>query len=269
MLPEALHGGRLGKESNTVVTGSSVTNAASRAIGGTRRLADWRVSNLSDRAARIVELCQGRRVLHVGCADQLFTEQKLTDGTLLHAIVAAVAGECYGVDQSAEGVALLERHGYRNLAVGSIEELVIDRRFGDTRFDVVLAGEVLEHVSDAGSFLLSLRPLLQAPSSLLVLTTPNAYCAHRFVCRMLTGQERVNPDHVAYYSSGTLSVLLTRCGYTLQQLSYYSAREYMPEPRGRARILWLVDRIAFRFRPELGDGLIAVSTLADRPAAGA
>ena len=224
--------------------------------------------NLSDRAARILELCRGKRVLHLGCADDPFTETKLDDASLLHGLLDAVAAECYGVDQSARAVILLQEHGYRNLVLGRAEEVAAQGRFGDKPFDIVLAGEVLEHVSDAGSFLLGLRPLLQNGTSRLVLSTPSAHCAYRFVYTMLTGRERVHPDHVGYYSPGTLHQLLGRCGYTIEELSYYSGREYLRN-RGLERILWLVDRIAFKLRPELGDGLIVVCRLMDGSDAGA
>ncbi len=218
--------------------------------------------HLSDRAMRILELCRGKRVLHLGCADEPFTETKLDDASLLHGLLDAVAAECYGVDQSARAVALLQEHGYRNLVLGRAEELAAQGLLGDKQFEVVVAGEILEHVSDAGSFLLGLRPLLQDPSSRLVLTTPSAHCAYRFVYTMLSGRERVHPDHVGYYSPGTLHQLLSRCGYAIEELSYYSGREYLKNC-GLERILWLVDRIAFKFRPELGDGMVAVCRLTD------
>lgn len=207
-----------------------------------------------------MKLCRGKRVLHLGCADEPFTETKLRDATLLHGLVEVVAAECHGVDQSTGAISLLERFGYRNLLTGSSESLASDSRLAEKRFEIVLAGEILEHVSDAGTFLRSLRPLLRSPSAQLVLTTPSAHCAYRFVYTMLTGRERVHPDHVGYYSPGTLRQLLGRCGYRIEELSYYSGREYLCN-RGQERILWLIDQIAFRLRPELGDGLIAVCRL--------
>lgn len=216
---------------------------------------------LSDRAARIVELCRGKRVLHIGCADQLFTDQKFLDGTLLHALVSAVAEESYGIDPSAESVAALERHGYRNLTIGTVQEVAKKGLLDSVQFDVLLAGEVLEHVPDAAGFLAGMRQFLGVPSSRLILTTPNAFCAYRFVHRMLGGSELVNCDHVAYYSPSTLTTLLRKCGYELESLSFYSAREFVSN-RGWGRILRLVDGVAYRFRPELCDGLIAVARVA-------
>src|SRR6267154_5070016 len=103
----------------------------------------------SDRAAYLVELCRGKRVLHLGCADEPLTEAKLKAGTLLHPLICKVASRCCGVDSSASAIELLRGGGFNDLLAGSLESLIETGAIRRDDFDVVLAAEVLEHVSDA------------------------------------------------------------------------------------------------------------------------
>ncbi|MBO0181221.1 hypothetical protein J0682_30075, partial [Vibrio parahaemolyticus] len=77
-------------------------------------------------------------------------------------------------------------------------------------FDVIVAGEIIEHLNNPGLFLSGVRRFMHRDSK-LVITTINAYCAMRFFVYALRGRRGINefvhPDHVAYYSYSTLRVL--------------------------------------------------------------
>jgi len=201
---------------------------------------------IADRVQYLLDTCRGKRVLHVGCANWPYTQEQLREGSLLHAAIEKVAGALYGIDLSEEAIELLAAHGYKNLAVANIEEMPCKNPFGDVDFDLVLAGEVIEHLSNPGLFLEGVKTVLQGSSGKLVLTTVNAYCAHRFVYSLLTGREAVHPDHVSYYSRSTLTRLVERHGYEMEDFSFYSAQEYEKLlNRGRSRILrWVTDSYA-------------------------
>lgn len=219
---------------------------------------------ITERVAYILHACRGRRVLHVGCADAPYTESALDNGTLLHAIIDKVAAALYGIDASAEGIELLKKRGYKNLAVVDVEHMGMDNPFTEVRFDVVIAGEIIEHLSNPGLFLDNTRKILRDGSTRLVLTTVNAYCAHRFLYTLLTGKEGVHPDHVSYFSRSTLIRLLTKYGYEVEDFSFYNAQESKDSlNRGRGRILWWVDRFTNLFHPALGDGVIATCRLSN------
>jgi hypothetical protein len=157
-----------------------------------------------------------------------------------------------------EGIEILRNAGYKNLAVADVEQLAHENPFGSIDFDVIVAGEILEHLSNPGYFLDNIRVLLRRPTSKLLLTTVNAYCAYRFVFTLLVGRENVHQDHVAYYSRSTLLKLLTRHGYEIDDFRFYPVgREHEKTlKRGRYWILWLADRLAYWFNPALADGVM-------------
>ena len=220
------------------------------------KVASWPHS-ITGRIDYVVAACRGKRVLHLGCADVPATSDKLARGTLLHARLHDVAGELYGLDSASGGIALLRQAGFRNLAVADVEALSAKRPFGDVDFDVVVAGEIIEHLSNPGLFLEGAKHYLRH-DSVLVITTVNAYCAHRFVYAALRQRESINTNHTAFFSRHTLAQLASKHGYTLRDIRYYSAREYEEHlNRGRFRVLWWTDRLATRFRPMLAEGLVA------------
>ena len=99
----------------------------------------------------------------------------------------------------------------------------------------------------------------------LILTTVNAYCGMRFVWYGLRGrggeQEPVHPDHVAYYSFSTLSLLVKRHGLTVDSFLFYDiGKEHRPYNKW---YLNAVNDVLTTIAPQWADGVIAVSRLAD------
>ena len=85
-------------------------------------------------------------------------------------------------------------------------------------FEVVWAGEVIEHLSCPGGFLDAARRHL-GDRGLLVLTTPNVFAVSNFVYR-IGGRPRVNRGHTCWFDEVTLGQLLRRHGYDVVEISY-------------------------------------------------
>ena len=206
-----------------------------------------------------MEICRGKRVLHLGCADYPLTEQKLSMGALLYAEIAKVAQVQVGADNSVEGIELLRRHGYRNLYVADVESILECVPNEDRYFDVVIAGEIIEHLSNPGLFLDSAKAVLGGK---LVLTTVNAYCLFRFVWYLgHLGVEYVHPDHVYYFSISTLKGLAARHGYVVDDLKFYPIGRELRGAKGIPRYFWWLDKLTYWPFPFLADGIIMTLSL--------
>ena len=124
-------------------------------------------------------------MLHLGCTNWPYTAESDRAATLLHRQLAAGAGELWGLDGDAAGLAALRELGFDHLVLGDLEDLAgaspldADDAAALGRFDVVVAGEVLEHLGRPAALLEGLHPLL-APDGEVLVTVPNAYCAFRF-----------------------------------------------------------------------------------------
>jgi 2-polyprenyl-3-methyl-5-hydroxy-6-metoxy-1,4-benzoquinol methylase len=106
---------------------------------------------------RVAAACRGKRVLHIGCCNSPRTEELLRQGRLLHTAIDRVAAEQHGVDLDACSVQVLASYGYGNLQVLDTERCRLNQRFAAGQFDVIVAGEVLEHLSNPGMALANIR----------------------------------------------------------------------------------------------------------------
>jgi SAM-dependent methyltransferase len=204
-----------------------------------------------DRFEAIIDTSRGKRVAHIGFVDERQMQAKQAEGVWLHARLADVASSLVGLDNAEEGVAWARERGY--------EAYVVDAQSADAvrelelePFDVVVAGEVIEHLDQPGPFLQAMRAL-GAPDAVLVVTTPNAYRVLNFIAP-LSGFELVHQDHTAWHSPQTLRTLLTRNGWLVDEIAYYRtpSRRGTPVANAARGALAALNRV----RPFWSDGLI-------------
>ena len=208
------------------------------------------------------EACKGKSVLHLGCTDYPYTRDAIKNGMLLHFELEKIATEVYGFDFDEGGLDILRENGTQNLFQADLENLA-DVKLEKT-FDIIIAGEMIEHLNNPGLFLDGIKRFMSG-STKLVITTINAYSAMRFAIYGLKGKggyaEPVHPDHVIYYSYSTLNVLLKRYGLNVENFMFYDiGREHRPHNRW---ILNFVNDVSVRISPQLADGVIAVCKLED------
>ncbi|MFN6963426.1 MAG: class I SAM-dependent methyltransferase [Pyrinomonadaceae bacterium] len=210
----------------------------------------------------IKQICTGKKVLHLGCTNHPYTREAVENDMLLHFELGKVASELYGFDYDQAGIDALAAYGVDNLFVADLERL--DEVDLAETFDVIVAGEMIEHLNNPGLFLTGIRRFM-SESTRLVITTINAYCGMRFLLYGLRGKggtaEFVHPDHVAYYSYSTLKLLLERHGLRVEEFMFYDiGSEHRPHNRW---YLNAVNDVFVRIAPQWSDGLIAVCRLAE------
>ena len=219
-------------------------------------------AQLVDRIAELRTLVRGRRVIDLGFVDEGQMRAKRGRGAWLHEVVAAEAREAIGVDADEQGVERARELGFVAHAA-DVEDRAALSALGLEPADVVLAGELLEHLDRPGDFLDAVQALL-APEGELVLTTPNAHALTN-VLGGLAGRELVNPDHVAWLSWRTLETLLARHGWRLDRLAYYRFPRVEGGPAAARALFNGYQMLAlplFRLRPNLADGILAVARIA-------
>lgn len=198
-----------------------------------------------------------RSVLHLGCTNYPYTAESIKNGTFLHKDLVEKASEIYGFDFDQTGIDEMSQMGYENLYLADLERLEnvpISRKF-----DVVIAGEVIEHLLNPGLFLNGIKRFMH-PDSQLILTTVNAYAAFRFFAYAMRGKggpnEPVHPDHVAYYSFKTINRLIELAGFETTEFYFYDiGKEHRPTNRWFYNVL---NDISVRISPQLSDGVILV-----------
>jgi SAM-dependent methyltransferase len=220
---------------------------------------------VGDRVELLRAIASGKRTIDLGFIDQGRMSTKRAGGTWLHAELKEVALELVGIDFDAEGVAQANELGYKALCADCQDRESL-LRLNLEPADVVVAGELIEHLYRPGAFLDAVKTLV-APNGVLVITTPNSISLTNFLAA-LVGKELMNPDHVGWQSPRTAETLLLRRGWELRDSFYYrfpSVREGASSTRVTRRQVAVFSayqalaRPFFKVRPWLADGMILVA----------
>ncbi len=173
---------------------------------------------LVNRIEFVVEACRGKRVLHLGCADFPLVQEQFDRGLLLHQHLTKVARELIGVDSSRDGLRWLRTNlRCSGLVEGDVEHL---ESLGLQKgFEVVVAGEVLEHLRNPGACMRCIHSLC-ADGGMLIVTVPNSYSLKAHL-RAWFGRELIHPDHLCHHSFGTLAHLLGVYGFRVVKVFGY------------------------------------------------
>jgi 2-polyprenyl-3-methyl-5-hydroxy-6-metoxy-1,4-benzoquinol methylase len=199
--------------------------------------------------------CRGRKVLHLGCSSGRFIKDRIMRGSFLHEILRQQASHLTGLDLDNDSLATMASLGYTNLYHGNAEEL--DHSGIHDSFDVIVAGDLLEHITRPGSLLDSAKALL-APAGQLILSTNNAFGLHYQIKRWL-GRYEEHFEHVCFYSPETLVHLFERHGYRVTSL--FGAFTVPPHTRLQ-RIQFALARPLFRLFPVLAGTIVVVAEVA-------
>ncbi len=152
---------------------------------------------VKERERFILQRCAGKRVVNFG-----------SESGLLHDAIKKIAKEAFGVDKEGEPDFRIDLDDeFYNLYILPIA-------------DIFVCGELLEHLSNPGSFLRRLKIVMNREPSDLIITVPNAFCEIAQI-HMRRGYENVNADHVAWYTWRTLKTLVERMGFKIKEFYFY------------------------------------------------
>jgi 2-polyprenyl-3-methyl-5-hydroxy-6-metoxy-1,4-benzoquinol methylase len=186
-------------------------------------------------AKLIAAVGTGQRVLDVGCSSGYLARP-------LSELRNTIVGLELDPEAAGEAEAFCER-----VLVGDLETMELPLEPGS--FDVVLCGDIVEHLRDPVAALGRLRPFLR-PGGRLVVSTPNvANWAIRL--SLLGGRWRytdrgiLDRSHTHLFTRATLGETIERAGYVVDRIDYT-----VPLP-GDSDLLDGVGRAVGRLRPPL------------------
>ena len=195
------------------------------------------------------DLCKGKKVLHLGATDSPMTKEAVQNGHLLHFALSEVCEDIVGLDLDASMIQWLsDNHGINNIKHGNIENL---KDYPQDDFDIIIAGEIFEHLSNPGKALDCIRSTTSS-STTLVMTVPNAYSIKGFL-RTLLKYELIHPDHTLHHSPHTLKTLLERHGF--------SVKNYFSYVNGGTGTLASMTNQFIKLNPQLAEGIGVICTL--------
>lgn len=170
-------------------------------------------------------------VLDLGVVDSWRAKESTSDrlsrfATSLHAWICEHNQDVLGVDIDAEGVAMLAERGFK-VTCANVETMKLGRLF-----DTIIAGEIIEHLPNAGRALSSVRKHLK-PGGRLILSTPNPFFVGQIWKIIKYGIPQVHEEHTCWFDPLTLGNVLEMHGFTVERLVWLSP----PRRHGRWRLL--------------------------------
>jgi 2-polyprenyl-3-methyl-5-hydroxy-6-metoxy-1,4-benzoquinol methylase len=146
-----------------------------------------------------------------------------------------VSEYCLGIDILEHDIQMLKNDGF-NVRVHDLCKESLDEKF-----DLIIMGEILEHVNDPYSLLLNASRSLEKEGE-IILSTPNPWYISYLKEVSRQGFAVDNVDHIAWFDPATIYSLVDRAD--LKLISYHGLSSMTVNSTLGRVLAWLVNRIS-------------------------
>jgi SAM-dependent methyltransferase len=204
-----------------------------------------------DRFDALEPYIKDKTVLDIGCVDARPDGQKKYASTGLHLFLKEHSSELLGIDEDISGIEQMIKDGY-NVIVADAEKLNLEKKF-----DCIVAGELIEHLSNPGLFLESARNHLKEQGTLII-TTANAFGIVNFFRILRNKRIKVHAEHTCWYDPVTLTQLLSRYSFQPEQI-YFSNKTRWYRKRYFYKLKYQIPRFVAYLRPYFSGVVIVIA----------
>jgi SAM-dependent methyltransferase len=194
---------------------------------------------------------KGKSVLDIGCVDARPDGQRKYGSTGMHLFLKDHAAYLLGVDIDKKGIEQMAGEGY-NVVAGNAESMQLDREF-----DCIVAGELIEHLSNPGLFLDNMRRHLSDGGS-LILTTSNAFGISNFFRISKRNEIKVHAEHTCWYDPKTISQLLLRHSFDVERV-FFTNKSKWYRKKYFYKLKYQVPKFIAALRPYFSGVLIVIA----------
>lgn len=155
-------------------------------------------------------LASGKKVLDVGCVDHDAGAMNSKEW-FLHGRLADTAASVKGLDYEHDGVRGMREMGF-DVVQGDSENFDLGEKF-----DMVVAGQIFEHLTNHRGALDSMRRHLNDGGA-AVISVPNSGGLFYFAATLIFGHETDSWDHTCMFTPINFFVLLRKCGFAAKRI---------------------------------------------------
>jgi len=173
-----------------------------------------------------VKYCRNKNVLDIGCVQH--NPENYKSKYWVHKALKEVSSSIVGIDLYKPGVDYLKERGF-NIIFADAQQFDLGKTF-----DVIIAGDIIEHLEDFHGFLESCKRHMHNESRLIV-STPNPWYWRNIVKAAISKEVNTNPEHTCWLCPRTLRQLLSRHNLKIGEIvfgSRYLRDRFMPLPTG-------------------------------------
>jgi len=172
----------------------------------------------NDRMKVIYPHIKDKEVLDIGCYGELrgLIHNIKNDDTWMHGFLSKYSKHATGIDIVPDKIEVIKKNGY-DVYCMSAEDFKFKKKF-----DVIFAGDVIEHLDNPGLMLRQCRKHLKE-EGLLIVTTYNIFNLDyklANIIRFFDNNLEVHPNHTCFYSPTTIKNLLFRNGFKVNKIIF-------------------------------------------------
>jgi len=177
---------------------------------------------------------KGKSILDLGCVAHDMNLIIRQGKRWIHEVLCNNSRLCIGVDIEKETLETLSKKPFLyNMVYGDVE--CLDKI---EEFDIVFAGELIEHLSNLDGFLESVKRNLKEDGK-FILTTPNATRINSFTRILFKGKSIESQYHTLTFTAYLINNLLKLKGFKEIKV-YYSNADYIANKNYLYRLLSLI-----------------------------
>ena len=166
-----------------------------------------------DKIQFLKKICRGKKVLDLGCIRHN-AEFSITDKNWLHGKLKAVAKYIVGVDYLFDEVKKIKSMGF-NVIYGDVTKpLNLSEKF-----DVIVAGDLIEHLVNFEAFFDNCSNYLE-DKGVLIITTPNPFYSSQYHYILFKQNYLVNEEHTCWIDPMTMNQLSLRMGFEIKNIFF-------------------------------------------------
>lgn len=177
---------------------------------------------------------------------------KISDDNWPHRLLKESAGEVYGLDIEYDESAIPEGERSKYMKAPA-EDFFFDRKF-----DVIFAGDLIEHLVNPGLFLDNVKKHLKEGGRLII-TTPNTFNLFNMAGKLTRPEPIVNSDHTFYFNKRTVEVLLNKCGWKISEFGYMYTLDYKIKESIKKKFLNFLYWFLAKWTPKYYETMIVVA----------
>jgi len=191
---------------------------------------------LISRKELILRIIKNKRVIHLGCCDHIpLIKDKIKVNSWIHKQITEKSKYCLGIDINKDAINYVRSEfKYKNIIYGDITNNKKITEIEGEKFDIMVMGEILEHIDNPVLFLNKIRDNYKTNISQILITVPNAF-SYRNIKNLKKNFEQINSDHRYWFTPYTLAKIAIRAGYQISE--FFFVDELQNKTGRKAKIL--------------------------------
>ena len=189
-------------------------------------ISKFKKANSVNKFEKIVSICEHKTVLDVGCIGQ---DKSSESEFWLHAKIKKVSTKLIGSDIDKDGIAPLIEKGFEIYTPDNLKESI-----GNQKFEVIVMGDVIEHVDNPVEFLKFYIQFL-SENGIMIICTPNVFGIRYSLQIFFFGQSGTNPEHTFGFEPYTMLELFDRA--KIEPVEFLWLKEYSKPANFKQKII--------------------------------